>query len=98
LDVFRYQTVFTQWNAYYNISIDTVEIKANLSAHLMNEQMKVTAQLAKPIENRAGENWLEAVRTQVSSLRFGVIQIVVHDARVVQIEKTEKIRFEKAGH
>jgi hypothetical protein len=64
----------------------------------MNEQMKVTAQLAKPIENRAGENWLEAVRTQVSSLRFGVIQIVVHDARVVQIEKTEKIRFEKAGH
>ena len=41
------------------------------------------------------ESWIEAVRTQVSSLRFGMVQIVVHDARVVQIEKTEKIRFEK---
>ena len=25
----------------------------------------------------------------------GVVQIVVHDARVVQIERTEKIRFDK---
>jgi hypothetical protein len=42
------------------------------------------------------DNWLEAVRSQVASLRFGVVQIVVHDARVVQIEKTEKIRLEKS--
>ena len=42
------------------------------------------------------DNWLEAVRSQVGSLRFGVVQIVVHDARVVQIEKTEKIRFDKS--
>ena len=41
------------------------------------------------------ESWLEVVRGQVASLRFGVVQIVVHDARVVQIEKTEKIRIEK---
>lgn len=40
------------------------------------------------------EEWLEAVRRQVGSLRFGVVQVVVHDSRVVQIEKTEKIRFE----
>ncbi len=31
---------------------------------------------------------------QVESLRFGVVQITVHDARVVQIEKTEKVRLE----
>jgi hypothetical protein len=30
----------------------------------------------------------------VSSLRFGVVQIVVHDSRVVQIERTEKTRLE----
>ena len=39
-------------------------------------------------------SWLGVVRDQVSSLEFGVVQIVVHGARVVQIERTEKIRFE----
>jgi hypothetical protein len=40
------------------------------------------------------ESWLEMVRRQVRSLDFGVVQIVVHGARVVQIERTEKIRLE----
>jgi hypothetical protein len=34
------------------------------------------------------------VRRQVGSLNFGVVQIVVHDSRVVQIERTEKVRLE----
>ena len=38
-------------------------------------------------------SWLEVVRRQVGSLNFGVVQIVVHGARVVQIERTEKVRF-----
>ena len=38
--------------------------------------------------------WLDVVRRQVDSLSFGVVQIVVHDSRVVQIERTEKIRLE----
>ncbi len=37
--------------------------------------------------------WLELVRQKVSSLRFGVVQIVVHDSRVTQIERTEKTRL-----
>jgi hypothetical protein len=37
--------------------------------------------------------WLELVAEQVSNLRFGVVQITVHDARVVQIERTEKLRL-----
>ncbi len=36
--------------------------------------------------------WLELVRRHVESLDFGVVQIVVHASRVVQIERTEKIR------
>jgi hypothetical protein len=40
------------------------------------------------------ESWLELVRRQVGSLDFGIVQIVVHGARVVQIERTEKIRLE----
>ena len=39
--------------------------------------------------------WVELVRNQVNSLRFGVIQIVVHDSRVVQIERTEKVRLDR---
>jgi hypothetical protein len=38
--------------------------------------------------------WLELVSDQVSSLRFGLVQITVHESRVVQIEKTEKLRFQ----
>ena len=40
-------------------------------------------------------NWLEVVRRQVGSLRYGVVQIVVHDSQVTQIEKTERVRLEK---
>ncbi len=41
------------------------------------------------------DRWLEVVRQHVDSLRFGVVQIVVHDSRVTQIERTERVRFDK---
>ena len=41
------------------------------------------------------EAWLDAVRRAIGSLRFGVVQIIVHDGRIVQIERTERIRFDK---
>jgi hypothetical protein len=37
--------------------------------------------------------WIEIVRQKVESLRFGVVQIVVHDGKVTQIERTEKTRL-----
>lgn len=40
--------------------------------------------------------WLDIVRQKVESLRYGVVQIVVHDARVTQIERTEKTRISGA--
>jgi hypothetical protein len=39
--------------------------------------------------------WLELVIQQVGSLRYGVVEIVVHDSRVIQIEKTERLRLDK---
>jgi hypothetical protein len=39
---------------------------------------------------------LEIIISQVSSLKFGIVQITVHESRVVQIEKTEKVRFGKS--
>jgi len=38
--------------------------------------------------------WLEIVRRQVTSLRYGVVQVVVHDSQVTQIDKTERVRLE----
>jgi hypothetical protein len=37
--------------------------------------------------------WLALVRAQVKDLRYGVVQLVVHDGRVTQIERTEKTRL-----
>ena len=52
-------------------------------------------------ENRTGReaktgpaDWVREFERQVRSLRFGVVQVVVHDAKVVQIEKTERTRYE----
>ena len=33
----------------------------------------------------------------VSSLAYGSVEIVVHDSRVVQIERREKVRLERAA-
>ena len=42
----------------------------------------------------ATPDWLEIVRAKVESLNYGIIQIVVHDHKVTQIEKTEKTRLD----
>ncbi|CAN5463232.1 hypothetical protein BH10PSE12_BH10PSE12_15380 [soil metagenome] len=36
---------------------------------------------------------IDAVRTALEALRFGSITLTVHDARVVQLDITEKRRF-----
>ncbi len=38
--------------------------------------------------------WLALVRAHVRDLRYGVVQVVVHDGRVTQIETTEKVRMQ----
>ena len=49
-----------------------------------------------PVPNPEDQKWLDLVVEQVRSLRFGVVEIIVHDSRVIQIEKTEKLRLEKS--
>jgi hypothetical protein len=41
----------------------------------------------------ATPDWIALVREKVESLRYGVVQLVVHDGRVTQIERTEKTRL-----
>lgn len=38
------------------------------------------------------------VRTALQTIRFGTVTLVVQDARVIQVDKNEKIRINKAGH
>jgi hypothetical protein len=37
--------------------------------------------------------WLEIVRQKVEAMRFGSVQIIVHEGRVTQVESTEKTRL-----
>lgn len=48
-----------------------------------------------PIVGNDSKAWVEIVERQVRALKFGSVQITVHDGRVVQVETSSKIRFEK---
>jgi hypothetical protein len=39
--------------------------------------------------------WLKLVRRQVESLKFGTVEITVHDSKIVQIERVEKTRLDR---
>jgi hypothetical protein len=43
------------------------------------------------------EAWQRAVVAAVEGLRFGSVEIVVHEGRVVQVETRERVRFDEAG-
>jgi len=40
-------------------------------------------------------DWLALVRQQVDSLKFGTVQITVHDSHVTQVERLEKVRLDR---
>jgi len=44
-------------------------------------------------EASAQAEWLRVVQEKVETLRYGVVQLIVHDGRVTQIERTEKTRL-----
>ena len=45
----------------------------------------------------SSQEWLDMVVKHVKSLRYGVVEIVVRDGRVIQIEKTERTRLDKTA-
>ncbi len=54
--------------------------------------MKAVSSLPEQQEDRLAERILLALR----DLRFGSVEIMVHDGRVVQVERREKMRFDTA--
>jgi hypothetical protein len=41
----------------------------------------------------AGQAWARRVLDALAGLRFGSVEVVVHDGRIVQIERREKVRL-----
>ena len=61
----------------------------------MKESDKETdAEKRDQLEVRIQQEILRAVR----EVRFGSVEIVIHDSKVVQVERREKIRFQKSAH
>ncbi|MDD3277072.1 MAG: YezD family protein [Kiritimatiellales bacterium] len=40
-----------------------------------------------------GGRWVATVKEYVQQLSYGEVNVIVHDGKVVQVEKTEKLRF-----
>jgi len=49
--------------------------------------------MAKPVE--VDERWLGRIAEQVNGLEYGEVNIVVHDGRIVQIERKERKRYDE---
>jgi hypothetical protein len=46
-----------------------------------------------PVQTLIEPEWLALVRSKVRDLRYGIVQLVVHDGQVTQIDRTEKTRI-----
>jgi hypothetical protein len=58
----------------------------------MNEPFTILG--SRPLRHA---DWLKIVSAQVDTLRYGAVEIIVHDSQVTQIEKTERLRLDKAA-
>ncbi len=57
-----------------------------------------SASIASPsIGADTQEQILERIALAISGVRFGSVEVVIQDSRVVQIERKEKFRFDKGG-
>lgn len=46
-----------------------------------------------PTAKTATQEWVELVRERVDRVRYGEIELVIHDGRVTQVQCTEKMRL-----
>lgn len=54
--------------------------------------------MATPEPDRWSRELELLVRAALNSIRFGTVTLVVQDGRVIQVDKSEKIRLNKVGH
>ncbi|CAH1212875.1 MULTISPECIES: YezD family protein [Paenibacillus] len=51
--------------------------------------------MAKPL--KVDEVWLDRIAGQLNDMEFGSLHIVVHEGQIVQMERTERKRFENVS-
>lgn len=49
--------------------------------------------MAKPLE--LDQTWLNRIVEQATGLQYGSVVITVHDGRIVQIDRTERTRYDQ---
>ncbi|MBJ6725153.1 YezD family protein [Geomesophilobacter sediminis] len=54
--------------------------------------------MAAPTSDPLSRELERVVREALASIRFGTVTLVVQDGRVIQVDKNEKIRLNRAGH
>ena len=63
--------------------------------------MKVDSTLTSRREGQSeldsGDDVLRRIAVAISGVRYGSVEVVIQDSRVVQIERKEKFRFDKPG-
>ena len=62
----------------------------------MSSEQQKSAQKLNPAKKDVEPNWLQLVRKQVESLKFGTVQITVHDSHVTEVVRAEKVRLERS--
>jgi hypothetical protein len=63
----------------------------------MKTDARITNEI-QPQSNDHGENEiLRRIANAINGVRFGSVEVVIQDSRVVQIERKEKFRFDKPG-
>lgn len=69
------------------------ENRGNMSSEVSQEK-KTGTEAAQRLEPAIAE----AIVVAISSLRYGSVEVTVHDGRVVMIDKRERIRLAAGGH
>jgi hypothetical protein len=60
----------------------------------MKPPSPIAADSDKSSDDVLPEHLLTVLRRTLKDLRYGVVELVVQDGRIVQVNKTEKIRFQ----
>ncbi len=61
----------------------------------MNPELNQRAASAEARATEPLPEWLKVFRSQVESLKYGTVQVTVHDSKVLQIERLERMRLDR---
>ena len=70
-------------------------MKYYLTTLLINDEILARVKASEPSTEATLPEWFVVMRSHIESLKFGTVQVTVHDSRIVQIERIEKTRLDR---